>query len=250
MLSTLIGSRLKAIARRAYWFYRASRIQSGKNIRVGTRFAVEGAGRISMANAVFIEDGVTFAIAGKSNLTIGSHVRIGREVRVNSVANTNCTIGDRCSIAAGSWLFVHNNWKIGEGVNIGAHCQIFARESGCNGSLTVGQGTNIGDFNIIDVSADVMIGSTVALGPGCTIYTHDHDYRDKSASAPWKGRPVTKAVIVADGAWIGANVTILPGVTIGQNAIIAAGSVVTKSVPPYSLWAGVPAKMIKSLSNE
>jgi acetyltransferase-like isoleucine patch superfamily enzyme len=57
----------------------------------------------------------------------------------------------------------------------------------------------------------------------------------------------TKPVVISDDVWIGANATITPGVTIGRHSVVAAGSVVTHDVPPYTIVAGVPARIIKTI---
>lgn len=61
------------------------------------------------------------------------------------------------------------------------------------------------------------------------------------------GKPIGKDIVIKNGSWIGARVTILPGVTVGEGCIIAAGSVVTKDCLPNTMYGGVPAKFIKSL---
>ena len=94
------------------------------------------------------------------------------------------------------------------------------------------------------------IGKKVIFGPKPTIITGDHridivgkyiaDITDNE-KLPNNDLPVT----IEDDCWIGANVTILKGVTIGRGCVIAAGAVVTKSFPPYSIIGGVPAKLLK-----
>jgi acetyltransferase-like isoleucine patch superfamily enzyme len=64
-----------------------------------------------------------------------------------------------------------------------------------------------------------------------------------------EGEKKVGKILIGDKSWIGSNVIILPNVTIGQHVIVAAGSVVTKSIPDNTIWAGVPAKQIKSLEN-
>ena len=86
----------------------------------------------------------------------------------------------------------------------------------------------------ITIEDDVMIAANVSL------ITNNHDFQDRAVLT-------CKPVVIKRNAWIGVNATILPGVTIGENAIVAAGAVVTKDVPANALVGGVPAKFIKKL---
>ncbi len=88
----------------------------------------------------------------------------------------------------------------------------------------------------------VFIGDGCLIGPGTMIATLNHKL------APGQRQNMTHApVVLGRGVWTGAHVTILPGVTIGDNAVIAAGAVVTKDVPADTIVAGVPARVIKSI---
>ena len=93
----------------------------------------------------------------------------------------------------------------------------------------------------------VTIGNNVLIGPNVVISsaTHNIDYRirNKDNHMDIGGAPV----VIEDNVWIGANVTVMPGVTIGKHSVIAAGSVVTTDIPPDTMAAGVPAKIIKKL---
>lgn len=90
----------------------------------------------------------------------------------------------------------------------------------------------------------LIIGDNVAIGPGVTIFTDNHRYED-SSFVPYDDRIIARRVIIGSHVWIGAKVTILPGVKIGEGAIVAAGSVVTKDVPYCSVVGGNPARVIK-----
>ena len=93
----------------------------------------------------------------------------------------------------------------------------------------------------------ITIGNNVLIGPNVVISsaTHNIDYRirNKDNHMDIGGAPV----VIEDNVWIGANVTVMPGVTIGKHSVIAAGSVVTTDIPPDTMAAGVPAKIIKKL---
>lgn len=98
--------------------------------------------------------------------------------------------------------------------------------------------------------AEIIIGKKVIFGPKPTIMTGDHridivgkhiiDVTDEE-KLPGQDAPV----VIEDGCWLGANITILKGVTLGRGSVVAAGAVVTKSFPPYCIIGGVPAHIIK-----
>lgn len=95
----------------------------------------------------------------------------------------------------------------------------------------------------------IVIGSYVMFGPGVTILGGNHRFNTVGRRMYGDTKKATgedPGVIIQDDVWVGANSTILAGVVIGEGSIIGAGSVVTKSIPPYSIVAGVPAKVIKS----
>lgn len=91
----------------------------------------------------------------------------------------------------------------------------------------------------------IILGERVFLGPRVFITTATHKISESSQRA--SGETVCKSVKIGDGSWIGANVTILPGVEIGKGVVVAAGSVVTKNIPDNVLYAGVPATFKKNL---
>ena len=123
-------------------------------------------------------------------------------------------------------------------------------------NLSIGDGTSIPKGSTFYCTkAPLTIGKKVIFGPKPTIITGDHriDIRDRyiiditdDEKLPENDLPVT----IEDGCWIGANVTILKGVTIGHDSVVAAGSVVTKSCEPYSIIGGVPAKLIRKRFEE
>ena len=96
----------------------------------------------------------------------------------------------------------------------------------------------------------IIIEDKVLLGPQITIFTNDHKFDDNSIPIFDQGyTPLTvdDTVIIKEGSWIGACVTILRGVTIGKNSVVAANSVVNKNVPDNTLVGGCPAKVIRNL---
>lgn len=105
-----------------------------------------------------------------------------------------------------------------------------------------------GNFNltILDIR-EVYIGNHVMIGPNTLITTVGHPLSPKARRGYMaKAAPVR----IGNDVWIGGNVTILPGVTIGNNVVVAAGAVVTKDVPDNSLVGGVPARIIREIEND
>ena len=112
------------------------------------------------------------------------------------------------------------------------------------GDVIIGDQTRIGLHNTI--IGPVTIGSHVNLAQGITVTALNHNFTDTEKRIDEQGVS-TSSVTIEDDIWIGANATILSGVNIGRHSVIAAGAVVTKDVPPHSLVAGVPAKVIKQI---
>lgn len=96
----------------------------------------------------------------------------------------------------------------------------------------------------IEAQGGVTIGRYFHVGRGLTIFSSNHDYESTEA-IPYGHTSKLKSVVIEDFVWCGANVMILPGVTIGEGAIIGAGSVVTKDVPKCAIVGGNPAKILK-----
>lgn len=108
--------------------------------------------------------------------------------------------------------------------------------------------TEIGDNSGIGINAHfygkVVIGNNVMIAPDCTIYVRNHRFDSLEVPMCQQGSTEEQPVIIGSDVWIGGHVIILPGVHIGDGSIVGAGSVVTKSVEPYTIVAGNPAKLI------
>lgn len=112
------------------------------------------------------------------------------------------------------------------------------------GDVIIGDNTRIGLHST--VIGPVEIGSNVNLAQGIVVTALNHNFTDCTKRIDEQGVSTAK-VIIGNDVWIGANATVLPGVTIGNHCVVAAGAVVTKDVPSYSLVGGVPAKILKNL---
>lgn len=104
--------------------------------------------------------------------------------------------------------------------------------------IEIGEGSIVGNRAILDGRMGIRIGKNVNLSTGVWIWTVQHDYRDSEFG------DTGGAVEIGDRAWISCRAIILPGVRIGEGAVVAAGAVVTSEVAPYTVVGGVPAKHI------
>jgi acetyltransferase-like isoleucine patch superfamily enzyme len=109
--------------------------------------------------------------------------------------------------------------------------------------LRIGSGTYVNRYTIFDAHQQLHVGRKVMIGPHCYITDADHG---NEAGASVQSQPMRAApVVIEDEAWLGAHVTVLPGVRIGRGAVVGAGAVVTRSVPDNAVVAGVPARLLR-----
>lgn len=153
-------------------------------------------------------------------------------VHESSYVDDDVTIGKGTKI----WHFSH----VQKGAIIGENCVL---GQNVNISNNVKIGNNVKIQNNVSVYEGVELEEGVFCGPSC-VFTNDLTPR---AEFP-KGAEMYKKTLVKKGASIGANATIVCGIVIGEYAMVAAGAVVTKDVPEYTLVAGVPAKVIRKIS--
>lgn len=113
-----------------------------------------------------------------------------------------------------------------------------------------GPQVEIGDNSGIGIRCElwgpVSIGNNVMMGPEVVVYTSGHRFDDYEIPMNIQGTTEDRKVYIGDDCWIGRRAIIMPGVTIGDGCVIAAGAIVTHDIPQYSVVAGVPARIIKS----
>jgi acetyltransferase-like isoleucine patch superfamily enzyme len=155
-------------------------------------------------------------------------------------------MGAKVSIAGDSSIL--RPWRLACGERCTFERSVAVKIVGEAATVVLGKRVFLGTGTILDVQEGVSIGDDVLLAPGTFITDHNHGLKPGAtiSDQPCEVRPV----VIERGAWLGRNATVLPGVTIGEGAVVGAGSVVTKSVPPYEIWAGVPAKKIGSRKHE
>lgn len=149
---------------------------------------------------------------------------------INSVIEANVLIFHAENISIGDNVYIgHNTILKGYYIN----------------EMVIGEGTWIGQNCFLHAAGSIMIGKAVGIGPNVQMITSEHN--DLNAELPVLHQPLKFGTItIHDGADIGTGTIILPNITIGEGAIIGAGSVVTHNVEPYSVYAGVPARLIRS----
>lgn len=130
----------------------------------------------------------------------------------------------------------------GNGVRVGQGAKINTR-------LRIGNRVLLGPNMRTMCYGNLVIKDDVLIGPDVTFIDTNHSFNSIDIPISRQGYSHSRPIIIEQGAWIGTKVTILPGVTIGKGAIVSAGAVVNRDVPPFSIAGGVPAKFLKNRTN-
>ncbi|WP_430936983.1 acyltransferase [Saccharicrinis sp. 156] len=160
----------------------------------------------------------------------------------NGIPFINVTLNATCKIGSN---FRMNNGMKGNPIGRPQPCIIFVARKG---EIIIGNNVSISSTALI-AQQQIILEDNVKCGGGVCIYDTDfhsldsHERNDAAADVNFKK---TSPVIIKRNAFIGAHVTILKGVCIGENSIVGAGAVVTKNIPANEIWAGNPARFIKS----
>ncbi len=184
---------------------------------------------------IFLGASKGLVLCGKGTKVFNcSYIRVGKNFNIDDFAEVNglskegIICGDNVTIGKFSSIRPSNQY----GGNIGQ-------------GLEIGNNSNIGPYSYVGCSGKITIGNNVMISPRVGLYAENHNF--DQTDVPMKSQGVTTSFIsIEDDCWIAANSIILAGVTIGHGSIVAAGSVVTKDVPPHSVVAGNPAMVIKS----
>jgi acetyltransferase-like isoleucine patch superfamily enzyme len=150
-------------------------------------------------------------------------------------------LGDGAVVEDGVRIFHPENVRLGAAAYVGHAAMINGYHEG---HVTIGDGTWIGQFSLLHGAAGLDIGRAVAIAPRVTVLTSGHDMSQVDIP-PLHGELAFEPVRIEDGAYIGTGATVLPGVTIGERAVVGAGSVVTEDVPRLTIVVGCPAKATK-----
>lgn len=208
------------------WLYRMGGVKIGKGVYLARRTTV-GSGA-SLGNRVIVATGAS----------IGSGAVIGRgvEIRRNATIGPNVVIGDGCAIAEHALVW---NCEIGERsfVDYGA---VFTGSKGY--WIRIGKQCYLGIYAILDGSGGLEIGDCVQIGG--RIYTHSSVHQAlEGIRLGVEDRKLKAPVKIENNVWIGPDVTVYPGVTIGHHSVVLPNSVVEEDVPSYSMVGGIPAEL-------
>jgi acetyltransferase-like isoleucine patch superfamily enzyme len=184
---------------------------------------------------LFMGESSGWVLVGKQvSIRYAGYLHAGKELIIEDYAEINARstqkiiLGNRVTIGKYAIIRPGNLYggELGEGLRVGDH-------------------SNIGPYSYIGCSGFISIGNNVMISPRVSIYAENHVFDSTEDTIKSQGVK-RKTVVIEDDCWIAANSIILAGVTIGKGSVVAAGSVVSKDVPPYSVVAGVPARIIKS----
>lgn len=151
-------------------------------------------------------------------------------------------LGDDCRIEAFSALST-----VGDGrIEIGSGCEVrsFARLEADVGYILIGDRSSVNPFCLLSGFGGLRIGNHVRIASHCVILSSTHRHDDASIPIHVQGVE-RKETVIGDDVWIGSHAVIVGGVTIGSHSIVGAGAVVTGDIPPHSVAAGVPARVIR-----
>jgi acetyltransferase-like isoleucine patch superfamily enzyme len=138
-----------------------------------------------------------------------------------------------------------DNYKgisIGNNCNLGNHTNFNIFSTSLGHSVIIENDVFIGSSCHFNIGKQIKIASNCMVASGCSFIDNDHGSEKGQLLRKQNGK--FAPIVIAEDCWLGANCIILKGVTIGKGAVVAAGAVVNKSIPPYEIWGGVPAKRI------
>ena len=184
---------------------------------------------------LFLKQVKGFLLVGKHvKVTHGKHITCGKNVKFEDYAEIQGLCKDG--------LFFGDYVTISRGVMI-RPSSYYGGDLGAG--LIIGEHSSIGPYGYIGCSGKITIGKNVMFGPKCNLFAENHNFSDTETSIKSQGVS-QKGITVEDDCWIGGNVTILDGVTIGRGSVIGAGTLVTKDVPAGSVVIDKRNRLIRA----
>jgi acetyltransferase-like isoleucine patch superfamily enzyme len=182
---------------------------------------------LRMGGPAAIERGVRLRFA--SNITLEHGAYLDQGVYLHA-CDHGIRIGRNTLVMHGSVLHVYNFRKLP------------------HAGISIGDDSLIGEYNVIRGQGGVTIGNRVYTSPMVQLIAVNHVFDDRSR--PFVEQGITaRGIVIEDDVWIGSGAVVTDGTTIGKGAVVAAGSVVTRSVPPYTVVGGVPARVLREVGS-
>ena len=193
----------------------------------------------------WLDDGASMVSNGTFRARLSARIGLRRANRRKGVSiHKTCLVSPRARINAR-----------GARLTVGGHCQI-APYAIVQGNVEIGARSSVQAYTIVvgygndgDPAGKVKIGNDVRIASHCMILGANHRFDDTTKPIGKQGL-IRRDIVIEDDVWIAGRVNIVAGVTIGHGSVVAAGAVVTHDVPPYSVVAGVPARVIKKRKEE
>ncbi|MGD1845808.1 MAG: acyltransferase [Salibacteraceae bacterium] len=179
--------------------------------------------------AMMLGKGVRFFC--RHNIRWGKQVKLEDQVYLSGLGTGLLQMGDNVGIGAHSRVVISTSFQ-----ELGSH-------------ITIGNHVGIGEFAYLGGAGGLEIGDECIIGQYFSCHPENHHYQDSSLAIRHQG-VTRKGIKVGANCWIGSKVTLLDGVTVGEGCVIAAGAVVTRSIPAHSVAAGVPAKVIAATKGQ
>lgn len=151
----------------------------------------------------------------------------------------------RVRLAVRRWYWSGRLLSFGSGSHIYGMARIYAP-----GSVSIGRNVSINDFVHIWGGGGVSIGDDTLIAAHCVITSQTHDIDALQLGSLYRQTSLTRKVTIGSNVWIGSGAIILPGITIGDDSVVAAGAVVSRDVDAKTLVAGVPARPVRRLGAE
>lgn len=157
----------------------------------------------------------------RSNIEIGKGIICEKNVEIHTYYGGKVYIGDECELHSGCKILTYG------------------------GIIKIGNKCSVNPYTLLYGQGDLTIGNNVRIAAHCVIIPSNHNFSNPNTPIINQGL-TNKGITIKDDVWIGCGVRILDGVVIAEGCVIGAGSVVTKSTVPYGIYAGIPAKLIKT----
>lgn len=176
------------------------------------------------------------AIESKVRLRFANHIKLGKGVYLDEgvylhACPNGIELGDETIVMHGAVLHVYNFRDLP------------------HAGIKIGKNSLVGEYSVIRGQGGVVIGDRVFTSPFTQIIAVNHVFNDRER--PFTQQGITaEGIVIEDDVWLGAGAVITDGVRVGKGAVVAAGAVVTKDVPPHTVVGGVPARIIKEITED